>query len=549
LLGALLRDEQGRAPSGAELVDQAVTLADWHLIGWDGQAETVSLHPLLKQYFAGRAAPDQAAEIHRRMSDWYGGQPIAASAATLEGVKPRVLAVEHALRAGDAARCQELFFAPLTPLYSFVDWLRAFGHLATAAALLGAAAGASTGRRRAQFLIARSAMSRNLGSFEPALKDLDEAVALLEAPGTERSAEERASLAGALSNRGNVCRQLARYDQARADLDRAVAELEALAAADDGRRLQLAKMLLNRSILWRETGRLRRAVEDCTAAIRLHQAHLPPLLQSIDPDLASAFLNRGNIHADLYESEPALHDHEEAMAIYSRLLRIGQGEFGWGLANARQARATVLISIGRHAEALAELDEAVTVLDELAQAGRQDLEASLGLGLMNRATALAGLGRFPEALKENEAAVSLFRRLTRADWDTEGLLAHALLSGAVLRYRAGDLSGAEHCRQEGMEFSKRLMLQGEREILTVFVRHSVEAGLTLLAGDSAAGAALMSGALAVAEQALAAPDPSEALAAAVRHLLPRVEARQFLLEPSGFDLQILARLRKLLLTE
>src|SRR5262249_28058022 len=146
-------------------------------------------------------------------------RPVERKAATLEQVKPRELAVEHALRAGDAGRCQELFFGGLTPLYSFAEWLAAFGHLARGVGMLGAAAEPAPGPPRAHFLLARAPMHRRLGALDRALTDLDEAITLLEGAGAGLALDDRVALAGALSNRAIVRRQLAVYDRALGDLN------------------------------------------------------------------------------------------------------------------------------------------------------------------------------------------------------------------------------------------------------------------------------------------------------------------------------------------
>jgi tetratricopeptide (TPR) repeat protein len=407
MLAALLLDEHGRTVRPSELLEQVVTLADWSLVGWDGRTETVSLRPLLKQYFTALIPPDESREIHRRLADWYGSQPVEESAATLEQAKPLVLAIEHALRAGDPTRYLECFFRPVTPLCSFVEWLGAFGHLATGLDLLGKAAGVCTGLPRVQLLIPRSAMNRLLSNFRLSLDDLDEAVAVLESPTPPPAPESRALLAGALSNRGSVYRQLAHYDIAREDFDRAVVLLESSLDRDGGQ-LQLAAVL------------------------------------------------------------------------------------------------------------------------------------------MNRARAIACLGHPRESLADSEEAVKIFRRLTENSREIGGLLAHALLSGAILRHQAGDRTGAKRYRQEGKEVGKRVLDQGETEFLSVFLRDSIAWAVSLAPEEPSEAAMVLRGSMLAAEQALSMPEPSESLEAELRQRRPEIRGLLPMLERQGVDLLSLQNLRKLM---
>jgi tetratricopeptide (TPR) repeat protein len=531
----LLSDLLG-GPTPAELIDQAVTLAYWHLVGWDGETETVSMHPLVQQYYRGLTSSTASTDWHRRLANWYAAQPVPKTATTLDQVKSRVLAVEHALRAADVNRCLDLFFEPMTPLYSFAEWMPALGHHVTARDLLGAAVESATGTQQAHLRIPRAAMLRELGQYQDALTDLDEAICILDGASGELAADERAALAGGLSNRANVYRHVARFTESLADFERSLAILDRLQEAGEGRPLQKAAVLMNRSIVWREMGRgLRRAVEDCAAAAELHRSNLPPVLLAINPDLAAVKLALGNARMPLREYEQALDDYAEAQAIYRRLVSIGQSELRPAVADVQVARGVALGRLHRFGEALAELDEALTFLNEEVRAGRQDLEHTRGLGLMARALAHAGLDDMGAAVRDNAEAVMAFTRLSERDRDMEGLLVQALLGGFLWKIQAGDAPGAREFRQQALERTKKLVVYGEKEILTLFVRFSL-IGVTLMAERGPTEAlTILNSMLGVVEQSLAGPDPSELMVIDFLLVLPGLRGVSQYLLPIGFD--------------
>jgi Domain of unknown function (DUF4062)/NB-ARC domain len=152
-----------------DLAEQAAGLAAWQIVEWDGYHETVGFHPLVRQYFAERA-PDRPA-IHRRLSAWYAAQRIAENPSTLEQARTRILAVEHALRAGDIEACQTLLLQEMGTRATLVSWLAAWGHFQTGIDLLGRAISATPESAQSRLLTDRGVLLRQFGKLDEALAD------------------------------------------------------------------------------------------------------------------------------------------------------------------------------------------------------------------------------------------------------------------------------------------------------------------------------------------------------------------------------------------
>jgi len=508
------------APSGplSDLMEQAITLSDWHLIGWDGEAGIVQLHPLVKQYFSGLVHASEAVAIHERFSTWYSEQPILNKASSLEQIRPRVLAIEHALRANNVSRCRELFFLPVNETYSFAEWLAAWGHQTTGIELLGRLAKVSPPQTRAEFLTARAAFQRQLGALEDAHIDLDEAIELLDSRDTRLSSERQASLAGALTNRGNVRWQASRLAEAVEDYDRALSNLDQLPLHDPSRKAQIPCVLMNRGIALREMGRFSQATVDCSQALQMYRDLVGSRTGDLEPALASALINRGNVLADQQRHEEALQDFAEAIQICERLIQSGRVEMSPLMAHAQVMKAATLNEAGQSEDAIRKADEASSMLRRLINEGRSDLEPLLALSSLGRSLACIRLKRWRMALDDCDCAIRLYSRLIHGGRDDlTGWLAHALVNRSEAHYEIGNAETAAADRVKGLDLFRSLIERNQPETCAVYLRKSISAAKYLLADDPAEAVTLLRTALAETERELTEGHAVEAL---------RIEARR-----------------------
>jgi tetratricopeptide (TPR) repeat protein len=408
--------------------------------------------------------------------------------------------------------------------------------------LLRELAEASGGKVRAELLVARSALARQLGHLVDATTDLDQAIAILD----NLEDEEGVALAGALCNRGNVFRQRSLYEKSLADYQRSAEILDRLPIGDTSAQLHLATLLVNRGNLLRELARIREAIQDYTAAIDIHRHLFEPSRQVLDSELALALSNRGNARADLNQNDLALEDYAAGLGIYACLIELGQSEFQPQLAHLHVLRGTVLQAQGEHAGSLRALDAGVRVMKELVSSGRNDLEPSLALALMNRSLTLLRLSRHDEALEDSGTAITTYHRLVKAGReDLRGFQAHSLLSGALIRYELGDSAGASECLAEGRGIALPMVRRSEREMLIVYVRYLILIATAIATQHPTQSVALLNEAL--DEVGLAADDKQtfEALAAPIYALLGPLQSVEPILCAQGLDESRYTHVRKL----
>ena len=529
-----------------ELRERALMLADWRLIQWDSDTNVVRLHPLIKDFFAGRTRDSLV--IHRCLSEWYLRQPIDSNPVTLVQARPRLLAIEHALNAGDLHRCMHLMFSRFTPQYSFSEWLAVWGHLSVGIELLDRLANNSTHQSRGAFLLGRSAMLHQLDRPQQATEDLDEAITIFADTRDQPVQDGRLNLARALSNRGNIHRETSRSSDAVKDYDRAIGIFEGMSGVQSGAQFDLAKALMNRgNALW-DLGHWSRAVADYdrTVAICQKLERSEPLL--VEPMLAFALANRGITLADMGHNDRALSDFEEALARHFRLQNSGHVELIPRLAYVRILFGTKLSDLGRLAEAVAQFDQSILSLQGLVDAGRQDVERLLALAWMDRAQTFICSGRLADAVTDCDRSISLYERLM-ADRrpQLDGSLAHALLIRAEARYMSADRLVSAADRAKGFAIMRHLMTEwsDESDICIVFLQKALRAIKYLLPVDTGESASILNEVLDEVDRCRSSLNSSEGLQCVARRVLASLDELAPALQGAGIDISRIRRLTEL----
>jgi tetratricopeptide (TPR) repeat protein len=201
----------------------------------------------------------------------------------------------------------------------------------------------------------RGAAYLNLGEYEKAIADLDQAIEL------------DPEYALAYNHRGAAYFSLGEYEKAIADYDRAI-ELDP----------EYAMAYNNRGYAYLNLGEYEKAIADWDQAIEL------------DPELAMAYNNRGYAYLNLGEYEKAIADLDQAI------------ELDPELAMAYGNRGAAYLSLGEYEKAIADCDQAIALDPELAMAYN------------NRGAAYLNLGEYEKAIADLDQAIALDPELAMA---------------------------------------------------------------------------------------------------------------------------------------
>ncbi|MEX2213220.1 MAG: DUF4062 domain-containing protein [Phycisphaeraceae bacterium] len=524
-----------------DLLEQVLSLAEWHLIEWNARAETLSIHPLMRQFFASKIT--DAASGHRRLSGWYESQTLSPNPSTLADARPRILAIEHALAAGDSHAALRILAAPCAGSGSLEDWLDAKGHLTFGANLLGRLASSAASDAGTSLRITRAGWLRRLGRLDDAMLDLSTAIVHLESAGADTSGDpidHTVTLAGALMTRGNVHRQAWRYDAALRDVSRAIDLFIDVARQRPSLAAYLATAQLNRGSIQRDIGQLDACITDTSNAIALFKHLRPHLGDSLAPSLATALQNRGNALADLLRFDDALTDYQAALAILMDLIRAGREDVRPQWFHCRLMEATTLVDAGQPARALPLCEDVIIGLGELVDAGRPDQEPALGLAFLDRALAHLSMGNLPAATDDSDRAVAIFDRLlAQGRGDVRGWWTHSRLVRAEAKF-ATDPVASRADRIEGLDACQRLIAQGEEELRFVLLRRSVSLAIAMLPAAPAEAVPLLRDAFHDAHSALQQGRGGQRLRVELRRAIERLAPHGESLKEQGLALAAFA---------
>jgi tetratricopeptide (TPR) repeat protein len=534
--------------------DMRLRMADldcWGVVDFDGAGDgAVRLHPLIHRHFrnsfsprppdsfsprprgdqggalpSGRATaqsgPCQMADaptIHRRLSTYFGAKPIPKEASRLDEVRPRTLAVEHALAAGDLDRCFDLLFGKMNEWFKLADWFNAWGHFEFAISLERRLADAAAGETHAAFLNSIGLSEWLMGRLGDALADYDAAISiyreLVEAERPKRSSptvmegrrDLRNELAGSLQNRAIAHDLRGDPDSALADFDAAITILRELVEAEGRRDLRNA--------------------------------------------LAMSLQNRAGTHRLRGDLDSALADYNAAIAIYRELVEgEGRRDLRNKLAMSLQNRANAHQQRGDLDSALADYNAAIAICRELVEAeGRRDLRNDLAMSLQNRAIAHQQRGDLPAALADYDAAIAIRRELVEGEGrrDLRNDLAASLLNRAMAKARR-DPKEALSDAEPGLNLWRELLAEGQRQCRALFVKNLAIAAqdFDVPAGRPEAGCRRVGEGLDILEKALGERDGwNEVLAMEAAHFFDWTGAVIKKLRRAGLDAVRYDRVRK-----
>ncbi len=486
-----------RSPNtkGVDLIGAIQYLSDWHLIEWDSRQKEIRMHSLVREFFAARCSKSQV--VHEALSEWYGRQPIADDISTLQQVQPRIIALEHALRGGDRKRAEELFFGPLTRRHNLAEWLLQFGHLARE--IPSRIASLLIGQARAECLIVRAAMSRQLGALGDALADLHSAIQILRS-----ISRARHTLANAFMNRGNVNRQLCRYNDALSDYS---SSLDLLRTAKDPFREAIALLLLNRAALLHDMGYCSRGLSDADAAVKLLEGGQNSISLK---DLPSALLIRGSIQADMELASEGILDYDRAASLWVARISAGEAECEARLASLRIVRSLSLSDMSQTDAALLDLEGALRFLEGRVQENHTEFEPDLAVATINLAAVQRRGGQLENALVSARRSVDLYKMLFDSGrLELEGYLAHALLQTARVAGEVGDWVLCRSQLEEGLAVSRGVLRKGQTDLLIPFLNQVGAVVWLLFPVDSNRAAALANEVLEQAADGLRAHPKSD----------------------------------------
>ncbi len=268
-----------------EARERLAHLQGWQLVEFSGG--DADQHALIRRRLRHRIEDAARSALLGRMARWYGAREIRPNPQTLDELRPRLRAVEHALEAGDAEYATDLFYRKPAEEshYTTGGWLRRHGHLHESIRLNSQTAELlerlinQEGRRELRNGLAvahnnRGVAFKNLGRLEEAIEDYDRAIAIFqELVEQDGRRELRNDLATTHNNRGNALADLGRLDEAMEDYDRAIAIYQELVEQEGRRELRndRAKAYNNRGNALAELGRLDEAIEDYGRAVVIYQ--------------------------------------------------------------------------------------------------------------------------------------------------------------------------------------------------------------------------------------------------------------------------------------
>jgi tetratricopeptide (TPR) repeat protein len=539
----------GVAGGVRQLLEEAVMLADWSLVSWEPARETVALHPLVKSYFGSLLSPAESADIHRRLSQWYGAMPTAADATSLEEMRSRILALRHAIHAHDLHRAADLMLVPMAEGDSLFTWLGAWGHQLSAIALFQEMADGAEGELRGIFLLAQAQMYHQLARSQLAVGSIGEAIAIFAPLAAAGSVQALSNLAKSYATRAIIHRETGDSSLAVPDCDRAVEILENVPRRVIGWHRALATTLANRGSAWRAVGALSTAIRDYGRALEVWREPSVEDTEGGELSLAPVLTNRGIAFLELGDAGRAIADFEESISICAQPRGHHRHEATRGVlaAHAKSMLATALTRSGQHEEALVCASEAVAALQTAVDGGRRDLEHSLALALVNRAKVQMAVERWPDALEDLDRSVSIYRRLlTEAGPHFDAALAHALCARAAVRHALGDPEGSVEDRDNGFGSARQLMREwpSESEIQVGFLSDALGALTYLLPRGEEERVAGIDDLLQDIGQLLPQGDPTEAMRGELLRSIPVIEGLILRLQAAGYEASGIQKLRE-----
>jgi tetratricopeptide (TPR) repeat protein len=525
----------------AELLDLTVMLADWNLVQWDGMQEVMVLHPLIREYFSGLAS--DSVQIHNRLSNWYATQLIADNAYTLKDIKTRILAIEHAWRAGNVERCADLVFSKVTCQYQLCDWFAMWGHQAVAAELLGRITRGAPAVLRHAFGPPCAAMLRQLGRLDEASQLLGEVIEALSLSMDSVSLEARLQLARAFVNRGNVRRQQREFCAAIADFDQACDIAGMLSPFLESAELLSAKAHANRGNSLDEIGQVTNALADYAFAIHLYNG-LAAAGSEVERLLLNVRLSRANVLCEIQCYAESIQLYDQVIAAYHELLDRGFEEFRPQWAHAHTMRGFAIADSGKSAEALPDYNLAVCELARLVQEGRRDLEQDLGLAFMNRSLAYIDLEQWAEAFTDCNQAIAVMERLySDGRLHVAGWLAHALINRSEALVALERYDEAAQDRRRGFDAFRQMAGLNSAQASMVFFRKLLTTARILWKCDPSESSTLLKEAFDLCVRKLEQAPENEAFVLEVHRGIVRWVGREDDLAQAGIDLD---RVRSLL---
>jgi tetratricopeptide (TPR) repeat protein len=427
----------------------------------------------------------------------------------LHQAQPRIMALEHAIRAGNYRRAMELLFGPLTGRHTLAEWLLAFGHHSRE--LPHRLADVTDGAACGDCLILRATMSRRIGALDDAERDLTSAIEILRLLPSARS-----MLAGAYMNRGNAFRQMPRYEKALRDYSSA---LELLLSVPNSSG-ELALLLLNRASLLHALGYCTQALRDADKAIVIFEGFGD---RASPDDLPSSLVMRGSIKADMERMTDADLDYQRAAALWRERIAAGEVEWETLLVRQRIIRSLCLSETRQTDEALAELNQAICFLEARIRLGHEELDV-LSVACLNLTEVCRSAGLLAEASAPARRSVELYRMLFASGrTDLEGYLAHALLQAARVDAEAADWDSCHINLDEGIAVARKVLAQGQTDLMIPFLAQVGSLVWLLLPNDLDRATALTAEVLDSAVAGLKALPGSEVICRSIVRFLTRLE--------------------------
>lgn len=460
-----------------DLLSQVLALADWNLLIWDSNTNSVRLHALVAEYFAELLELSEQNNVHRLISKWYESKAMEAGM-TDEGASNRIFAVRHLISAKDSQQAMFLIFESDAGNPNLVDWLSFNGHFWECAELLQSIQNIAEDLEQVTCILTRAKILHELELSHLTLPDLRHALKIILAQDTKATPFLQVLLAQCYGLQGLIHLETSKASEALLLLDKSVLLFESLGKITNDYVIDLAKTLANRGLARWCCGDWTEANQDYSRSIalleksgRLGQPDIMLMVEELHARQATINLDRGD--ADKAVSE--------LVNIVNSLKAIQESTKGRPTKNyfmAHVSLASAYILAKKPSKALEVLKDVIIPLNDMAIQGRWEYNSILAQAHVNATNALLLLERIEEAKDSSYRAVCIFEDVIEKGANQfKGPLAHALFRRSEALIRSKEESGGLNELRRALEISREWLRDwfGESLIEKVFLGNAIQA--------------------------------------------------------------------------
>lgn len=462
----------------SDLLAQVLILADWNLLIWDSNAQSVRLHALVAEYFSELLELSEQYTVHNFISKWYELKA-NETGMTPEGASNRIFAVRHAISSKDSQRAMRLIFESDAGNPNLVDWLSFNGHLWECSELLQATQHIADDMDKITCILTRTRILHELELSQLILPELKNAEELILTNNIKTAKFLQLALAQCYGLQGLIHVETSKASDGLPLLDKSVALFESIGRTTNDYIVDLVKTLANRGLAswccgdWDDANKdYSRCIELLEKTNQSNRADLEIMIQELQARQAAISIDQGNPTQAILLLENVVHALKTAQTNAT-----GRPTKNYFVPFVSLATAYNLVKTP--AEALKILEDVILPLEEMAKQGRWEYNSILAQAYVNETNALLLLERIEEAKKFSDRASRIYEELLEKGANQfSGQLANALFRRSEANIRSKeDGSDGLNDLQRALELSGEWLRNwfGESNIENVFLKNALRA--------------------------------------------------------------------------